>query len=116
MARLTEAQQMALDNVGPIRMTLNELSEDFESCEFGWSNGQALCAFELDRFFAVSEATVIEIIPKRRPAKNRVKIGARNPNTLYIDKEVWSLYMRTIKVAEHWIYKGYEYVQIEIIR
>jgi len=114
---MTDERRMALDGIAPIRMRLNESAGDFESCHHGWSEGQALCAFDLDLFFAVSEATIIEVIPKTRPGKNRVKIEAMRNNGayLYIDGERWNLYMRTVIVAHHWIHKGYSYVQIEVI-
>ena len=90
--RMTDARRMALDGVGPIRMIRNEFQEDFESCDNGWSMGQALCASDLDLFFDVCEAKIIEVIPKRRPGKNRVKIESVGAFSLHIDGEKWNLY------------------------
>ena len=113
---MTDERRMAMAGIGPIRMTLNERAGDFESCLHGWQNGQALCAFDLDEFFAVSKATVIEVIPKRRPGKNRVRISKSNEHgQLMIDDEKWRLYLRTVDVAELWIDRGFNYVQIEVI-
>ena len=107
--------QMQMDNVGPITMTLSEKEGDFQSCEHGHHNGQALCAFDLDEFFAVRKAEVIKVIPCKRPGKTRVKIEESGWNRLKIDGESWTLYRRTVNVANHWIYKGYNYVEIEIL-
>lgn len=114
---MNDERRMALAGIGPIRMTLREEGGDFESCYQGWSEGQALCAFDLDLFFAVREATIIEVIPKLRPGKNRVKIEAMKGNGahLYIDGERWNLYSRTVTVAEYWMHQGFNYVQIDII-
>jgi len=115
--KMTDARRMAIDGIGPITMTFNLLQGDYQSCKYGWSQGQALCAEELDLFFNVTKAKVIEVIPKRRPGKNRVKIERTNQaGYLRIDGERWNLYMRTVRTANHWIDKGYKYVQIEIIR
>ncbi|MCK5642093.1 MAG: hypothetical protein KAJ19_14915 [Gammaproteobacteria bacterium] len=113
---MTDERRMALAGIGPIRMTLNERACDFESCLHGWQNGQALCALDLDLFFAVSEATVIEVIPKRRPGMNTVKISKSGEYSyLNIDGERWQLYMGTVTTAELWIDRGFNYVQIEVI-
>jgi len=96
-------------------MELTRSGDDFQSCEHGWSRGQALCAGELDLFFNVRKAKVIEVIPKLRPGKDRVRIARGGVCALHIDGEWWCLYSRTVAVAEHWIYKGYNYVQIEVL-
>lgn len=115
--RMTDARQMALDGVGSIRMTLNDSQDDFESCNHGWHDGQALCAYLLDEFVDITNAKIIEVIPYRRPAKNRLKIESTSAfATLKVDGERTVLYVATLRVADHWIYKGYKYVQIEVIK
>ena len=96
-------------------MSISEKRGDFESCKIGWIEGQALCACQLNLFFDVEGAKVIEVIPKRRSGVNRVRISANGVFSLKIDGEHWNLYRRTVIVAEHWIHLGYEYVQIEVI-
>lgn len=113
--KMDRERRMALDNVGPIRMTFNEDEGDFESCPEGYCAGQAFCASDLDLFFKVTDAEVIEVTPYKRPGKNRVKIESSSFNHLTIDGERWNLYIKTVKTAGHWIYKGYSYVGIEVI-
>ncbi len=110
-------QRMLKDNVSPIRMTKEAFpSGDFESCPGGWREGQALCGDILDDYVDVTSATVIEVIPKRRPGLNHLHIAKSGLLDLIIDGEPETLYSRTTKVANHWIDKGYNYVRIDILK
>lgn len=113
---MNEKKRMAKDNVAPIGMTRSYNDCDFESCTWGWNCGQALCIAELDKFVAVTDAQIIEVIPKRRPGKNHLRIAYDDDLAMKIDGARARMYRDTVTVGNHWIDKGYKYVRIDVLK